>query len=187
MRGAGAGARYCPGTSALPRPRTVLLYYAGVVDPEGIEPPFLRCHRSGLPLTYGSWSGSPDLHRPAPRPQRGGTLSSLEPGNFLEGPPGVAPGLGGPRPPVLLVHFGPVVHRVGVAPTSRGYRPRILLLNYRWWRGRRDLHPHSARWQRAVFLLHHVPELVAPAGFAPAPPDSKSGMLLLHHGAVVGA
>lgn len=51
----------------------------------------------------------------------------------VEGPPGVAPGLGGPRPPVQNGYTsapGILVRPGGVAPPSGGYRPPVLRLNY---------------------------------------------------------
>lgn len=49
-------------------------------------PIFCMSRRYSAIEIRADWSGSPDLHWPAPVPQTGGTLSSLEPGIFGQAP-----------------------------------------------------------------------------------------------------
>lgn len=131
-----------------------------VVGEPGYAPRFLPCHGSGLLLTYPPWSGSADLHRASPTPQIGGTLPSLEPDEFLEGPPGVAPGLTGPQPVVQTCYTSAprLVHREGFAPPFRAYRARVLLLDDRWMEGVTGLAPALRPWQGRALLLRNTPE-----------------------------
>lgn len=61
-----------------------------LVGAGGTAPPSRACHARGLLLTYAPWSGPPDVRRPAPVPQTGGSLSSPGPGRSPPGQPLVA-------------------------------------------------------------------------------------------------